>query len=258
MPNRILKESICTSEDIAKLSPQAEILFYRLMVKADDFGLYFGNEKIIKNSCYPLKSDDIKLNQLKSWLNELQEQGLIFFYITEDNRIYLKITKWEDHQQKRATKSKYPLPTEDDINRYQMISDDCNCPRIRIRNREYDNGDQSGREIVKIDDVFEKTYEIYPKHEGVKEGKKLYIAYLTKGIKTTGFGTVIYNHQQIYIAIKAYAEQCNGKEPQFIKQFDGFMDEKLMDYISQTIDDYEYHMKSKYGDNWEAVKFEYI
>ena len=39
MPNRILKESICTSESLVGLSAEAEVLFYRLIVKADDFGL---------------------------------------------------------------------------------------------------------------------------------------------------------------------------------------------------------------------------
>ena len=46
MPNRIIKESICTSENIAALSMGAEVLFYHLIVKADDYGVYFGNEQI--------------------------------------------------------------------------------------------------------------------------------------------------------------------------------------------------------------------
>lgn len=44
VPNRIIKESICTSEDIAGLSMGAEILFYHLMVKVDDFGVYYEPE----------------------------------------------------------------------------------------------------------------------------------------------------------------------------------------------------------------------
>ena len=47
MPSRILKESICTSESLAYLSAEAEVLFYRLIVKADDFGLYYGSPKIL-------------------------------------------------------------------------------------------------------------------------------------------------------------------------------------------------------------------
>ena len=38
MPNRILKESICTSESIDRLSWLEEVTFYRLIVNCDDYG----------------------------------------------------------------------------------------------------------------------------------------------------------------------------------------------------------------------------
>ena len=130
MPNRIIKESICTSEDLDKLSAQAEILFYRLIVKADDYGCYFGNENIVKSTCFPLKSDAIKSNQVKKWLSELVEAGLIHMYEAGDGRIYLQFTKWEKHQQIRAHKRKFP-PCDSTCK--QLISDDCKCPRNPIQ-----------------------------------------------------------------------------------------------------------------------------
>ena len=42
MPNRIIKESICRSEEIDSLSWFEEVLFYRLIVTCDDFGRYDG------------------------------------------------------------------------------------------------------------------------------------------------------------------------------------------------------------------------
>lgn len=114
MPNRILKESICTSEDLNRLSSSAEILFYRLIVKADDYGTFHGNPAIVKNICFPLKSDDIKLKQVESWLSELVSAGLIYLYKAEDGRQYLQFAKWEKHQQVRAKKPKFPTY-------------DCNC-----------------------------------------------------------------------------------------------------------------------------------
>ena len=130
MPNRIIKESICTSEDIAGLSMGAEILFYHLMVKADDFGVYFGNEQIIKNTCFPLKSSEIKLKQVESWLNELIKAGLLFAYVAEDGKKYVQFTKWAKHQQIRAKKSKYPLF---DSTCNQLIADDSNSCRNPIQ-----------------------------------------------------------------------------------------------------------------------------
>lgn len=38
MPNRILKESITTSETLDSLSAEEERLFYRLLVICDDYG----------------------------------------------------------------------------------------------------------------------------------------------------------------------------------------------------------------------------
>lgn len=50
MPNRIIKESICTSDTLASLSAEAERLFYRLMVQCDDFGLMLANPNVIRSS----------------------------------------------------------------------------------------------------------------------------------------------------------------------------------------------------------------
>lgn len=141
MPNRIIKESICTSEDINGLSQGAEILFYRLIVKADDFGCYHGNVKIIKNFCYPLKSDEIKDKQLIEWINELIKAGLIFTYASEDGKQYIKLTKWEKHQQKRAKNSKYPLPQSHDINCNQLQPNVSEKRETRNEKREYENAE---------------------------------------------------------------------------------------------------------------------
>lgn len=129
MPNRLIKESICTSEDLDKLSPMAEILFYRLIVKADDYGAYYGNVSIIKSNCFPLKSDDITCDQVKEWLCELVSAGLIDTYKTE-GRDYIQFHKWKNHQQIRAKKRKFPEP---DNSGNQLISDDSKCPRNPIQ-----------------------------------------------------------------------------------------------------------------------------
>ena len=54
MPNRILKESVCTSDSVNKLSWFEEVLFYRLIVNCDDYGRFDGRVSIIKNRLFPL------------------------------------------------------------------------------------------------------------------------------------------------------------------------------------------------------------
>ena len=125
MPNRIIKESICASEDLNALSPGAEILFYRLIVKVDDFGTFYGNAQLVKNACFPLKTDrELKETQVEKWLVELSAAGLIIIYTAADGRTYLQMTGWMKHQQCRAKKPKFP-PFDDTCK--QMIADDSKC-----------------------------------------------------------------------------------------------------------------------------------
>jgi hypothetical protein len=120
LPNRIIKESICTSDNLDKLTAEAEVFFYRLMVVCDDYGIMFAAPSILRSKCYPWKIDKIKDKDVEKWRTELVEAELIFLY-TYDGKMYLKFTKWEEHQQVRATKSKYPTP---DLEGVQLISID--------------------------------------------------------------------------------------------------------------------------------------
>lgn len=121
MPNRIIKESICTSDEIDSLTPEQEVFFYRLMVNCDDFGLFDARPKIVASKCYPLKSVDTKHIQLM--LDALQSIGLVRIYEV-DGRPYLSLVKWSEHQQIRAKRSKYPTPEMgSDITCNQLIAD---------------------------------------------------------------------------------------------------------------------------------------
>ena len=113
MPSRIIKESITTSESLSEVSADAERLFWRLVVKADDFGLYYGNPRILASMCFPL--DPPKEQRIRSWLDELVAAGMVGTYTaSEDGKQYLKLMSWDKHQQQRAKKSKFPLPVSFD------------------------------------------------------------------------------------------------------------------------------------------------
>jgi len=118
-----LKETICTSENLNSLEPEAEIFLYRLIVTCDDYGIFFANTSILRAKCFPLRIDKIKDKDVDKWLKALVSANLIFIYEYE-GREYLKLSKWESHQQVRATKSKYPTP---DMEGIRMISIDINC-----------------------------------------------------------------------------------------------------------------------------------
>lgn len=106
MPNRIIKESICTSDTIDRLSWFDEVVFYRLIVNCDDYGRFDGRGAILKSRLFPLRGG-ISERSIRDAVRRLQAAGLVFCYQAE-GRPYLQLTTWDKHQQVRAKKSKYP------------------------------------------------------------------------------------------------------------------------------------------------------
>lgn len=179
MPNRILKESICTSENIDQLTPFQESFFYRLMVNCDDYGRFDARPKILASKLYPLRN--LNTGHVTEALKALQEADLIVLYEV-DGHMFLQIKTWDRHQQIRAKRSKFPAY---DSRCNQMISDDSICPRnpiqsnpirnpypnpnpTRGRARETDTEDDSG---------FDVFWEAYPnkvaKQDAIKAWKKI-------------------------------------------------------------------------------------
>ena len=133
MPNRILKESICTSENIQKLSPFEEITFYRLIVNCDDYGRMDARPKILIAKLFPLRN--VREDQIVKAMRSLASAELVSPYEV-DGRPFVQIVTWSDHQQIRAKRSKYPAP---DSICNQMISDDSICPRNPIQSESNPN-----------------------------------------------------------------------------------------------------------------------
>lgn len=159
MPNRIIKESICTSENVDQLTEFQEVFFYRLMVNCDDFGRFDARPKLVSSRLFPLR--DISTEKVVETLNALRAADLIILYEVGGHP-YLQMKTWGKHQQARATKSRYPSPEDVKMNETdgicnQMISDDINGNqpqetdiknhriRNRIRNTVIDNRNRESR-----------------------------------------------------------------------------------------------------------------
>ncbi len=127
MPNRVLKETICTSETLDMLTPLEERLFYRLLVQCDDFGRMDARPAILRAKCFPLKVDGIALDEVEFWVQALSTAGLLHLYVVE-GKPYLQIATWEKHQQRRARYSKYPAPPGEVCK--HMLADDITCQRV--------------------------------------------------------------------------------------------------------------------------------
>lgn len=142
MPNRILKESICTSDSIDSLSWFEEALFYRLIVNCDDYGRFDGRPSIIKNRLFPLK-ENLTAKTVAGAIEKLASAGLVTLYVFE-GKPYLYLPTWNHHQVVRAKSSKYPAP-EDGIERMKSSEIICNhmqanAPVFVFENRESNIG----------------------------------------------------------------------------------------------------------------------
>ena len=119
MPNRIIKESICTSCETERLTWQQEVFWYRLLVQCDDYGRMDARCDILRARCFPLRLDRVSAKDISGFKKALIEAGLIQVYETE-GKPFLQVVTWDKHQQVRAKRSKFPAP---DGNGNHVISD---------------------------------------------------------------------------------------------------------------------------------------
>ena len=109
MPNRILRDWT-DSEAVNSLSWQAECLFIRLIMKADDYGCFHGNEKLLKSLLFPLK-DGLRDADIARWLTELSASGLIRNYSDDGGKPFIEIRNYG--QRLKNSRRKFPEPPAD-------------------------------------------------------------------------------------------------------------------------------------------------
>ncbi|MEL7609473.1 MAG: hypothetical protein AAGU74_08190 [Bacillota bacterium] len=108
MPNRILKESICYSDDLDRLSPFAETVFYRLMVRCDDYGRIDARPGFLKSTLFVTKKGITEKN-VEDAVSQLASVGLVRRYEVA-GKPFLLFPKWSLHQRIRNSREKYPEP----------------------------------------------------------------------------------------------------------------------------------------------------
>lgn len=110
MGNRILKESICISEKLAKLSDFEYRLWVGLLTQADDYGCGDGRIPIIRNFVFPLR-ESVTVAEVGRAMKRLEKVGCIRTYEV-DGAPYFWFPTWLEHQRLRSHKPRYPQPPE--------------------------------------------------------------------------------------------------------------------------------------------------
>lgn len=192
MPNRIIKESVCTSDSVDKLTWFEECVFYRLIVNCDDFGRLDARAAILRSRLFPLKS--VTEKQINDALQSLRTAGIVDLYEV-DGKPYLQLRTWDQHQTIRAKKSKFPAPCEhlqaDEINCKQMQADASKCSRNPIQSESESESISESKEASPADSDAFAVYHFSP---GLKDAVINWIAYKNEkrqGYKPTGLKALL-------------------------------------------------------------------
>ena len=174
MPNRIIKESICDSEKINKLTPLEEVTFYRLLVTADDYGCFDAREAVVKSRLFPLK-ESMKLSEVKKILEKLQEVGLIVLY-SKGGKPYLCVNKWGEHQRLRYSKHRYPTPDEADNGSLRQVAANGGelRPEVEVEIEIEDEVETEAEKRKAHDGRFERFWTAYPRKVNKVGAKKAF------------------------------------------------------------------------------------
>lgn len=112
MPNRVIKESICTSDTLNQLSDFQFRLWVGLLVSADDAGRGDARPAIIKGRVFPLR-DRITVKDVDVALQALAACGCVSLYHV-GGKPYYWFPTWAEHQRLDRAKPKYPAPEDAD------------------------------------------------------------------------------------------------------------------------------------------------
>lgn len=110
MPNRIIKESLCSSEKIASLSDFEFRLWVGLITQVDDAGRGDARPAIIKGRVFPFR-ERLSIKDIDAALQALAAKGCVSLYAV-DGKPYFLFPGWVKHQRVRDCKPKYPEPPE--------------------------------------------------------------------------------------------------------------------------------------------------
>jgi len=125
------------------LSAEAERLFVRLIMKADDYGRYHAEPRLLKAGCFPLL-ETLRTNDLTRWLDELSTRQLVLCYESQGRSL---LAIYNFGQRLKESRWKFPppegkephfLPTSDDFPEVPGSSG------LKGREVEYEAGTRTG------------------------------------------------------------------------------------------------------------------
>jgi hypothetical protein len=105
--NRMVKADFWVSEQIVSCSRDARLLFIGLWCFCDDAGVHPASYIRLRMEVFP--GNDCSIEDIKLWIGELIQCGLIREYAVDD-KLYWHVTGWKNHQKIDKPTYRFPLP----------------------------------------------------------------------------------------------------------------------------------------------------
>lgn len=128
--SRLIRRGFVDSDRVNRLDWFSECLYHRLLLVADDYGLFDARIPYLKTQLFGMKPNPVRDADLQRALASVESAGLVRTYAV-DGKPYVQIL---DYGQKVRSKPKYPPPP--DCGQLQTIADNCgqsaaDCGRLR-------------------------------------------------------------------------------------------------------------------------------
>lgn len=107
--SRMIREGFLDSEKVAALSWRTECFFHRLLLVADDYGLFDARPTVLRTRLFPLHLDKVSNQDIQDCLHETEAAGLVRAYCV-GGKDYVQILNFG---QRRQSKPRFPLPPGD-------------------------------------------------------------------------------------------------------------------------------------------------
>ena len=121
MPNRIIKDTICESKGLSKVSVFAADMYKRLLTYADDYGRFNADYQVLLARLYPREIGIVTEFDIEDAMTELIGVGKVAFYTSQPrDEVYGCFPKWQEHQRIRDSKKRLPDPGDTTINDYYL------------------------------------------------------------------------------------------------------------------------------------------
>ncbi len=129
----MIKPEFWDDEKMATISRDARLTFIGILNNSDDYGVVKGNTLWLKNKIFPY--DEIKHNDFKKWLGELEQIfAIIPFDVNSENYYYIRT--FTKHQTiNRPSQVRNPTPPAEIIE-YSQSTHGVLTPQIKLNKKE--------------------------------------------------------------------------------------------------------------------------